>query len=462
MELLRGRDLALLLQQNGALPIEHAADYVRQAADAIACAHAQGIVHRDLKPSNLFLTQRSDGAPLVKVLDFGISKTTQNEFEAATGNLTMARSVLGTPFYMSPEQIRDAKQVDFRTDIWSLGLILHELLSGAPAFEGSTLPGVCAAIAADPPAALRLKRPDVPVELEAIVLKCLEKDATKRFQDVRELAAKLVPFCGRMVNSSLLPLAQPVLGSAQIGLDITARQESATIVVPASSGAGSAPGGDGATMPSAVLVQSGEVMVVGRTPFSPKSPQTLSAALISASPLQQETASSSAPRRSLWLVGAGLFALTALGAWALRGSSVDAPLPARSVAVAPASIAPPPAPSSASFALEIAASEPGARVYEGENLLGSTPLRMTVEPASVAQGPRTFTVRKSGFLPYTIVQGPSQKDARVLAELAAEPAATPPAGPKAKPRKAPPPPKAVSPSPSPKPANSPSDIFMQR
>ena len=201
MEQLLGQDLAYTVQRGGPLPVELAADCVRQAAEAIACAHAQGIVHRDLKPSNLFLTRRVDGTPLVKVLDFGISKTTQNAQQPITGSLTETRSVLGTPFYMSPEQIRDAKQVDFRTDIWSLGLILHELLSGSPAFEGSTLPGVCAAIAADPPAALRLKRPEVPVELEVIVLKCLEKDPARRFQTARELIGLLAPFAGRPESS---------------------------------------------------------------------------------------------------------------------------------------------------------------------------------------------------------------------------------------------------------------------
>ncbi|HEY3255496.1 MAG TPA: serine/threonine-protein kinase, partial [Polyangiaceae bacterium] len=108
MELLRGKDLARTLQEQGPLSIERACDCVRQAAEAIACAHAQGIVHRDLKPSNLFLTQRSDGTPLVKVLDFGISKTMGSELSRVTGDLTAERSVLGTPFYMSPEQVRDA------------------------------------------------------------------------------------------------------------------------------------------------------------------------------------------------------------------------------------------------------------------------------------------------------------------------------------------------------------------
>jgi serine/threonine protein kinase len=453
MELLRGKDLAQTLQQNGALPIEQAADYVRQAADAIASAHAQGIVHRDLKPSNLFLTQRSDGSALIKVLDFGISKTTQTELDPVTGNLTAARSVLGTPFYMSPEQIRDAKKVDFRTDIWSLGLILHELLTGSPAFEGGTLPGVCAAIAADPPAALRLKRPEVPVELEAIVLKCLEKDAGRRFQDVRDLAAKLAPWSGRPESGVSLPLSDKTIRSSPLTLGIAELQSNPTV---------SAPGSDAGTMASAVLTQSGERVIASAAPIPAREHETLS------EPPADPSANAVPPQpvnalRSLWGVGAGLVVLLALGAWALRGSGDAAP--AQTQAQAPSAVgaptpAPPPAPPpSANFSLQIDSTPLGARVYEGESLLGSTPLHLSIDAASVANGPRTFTLRQAGYAPYTIVQSASPKDARVLAELAVETAGTAPSSHTSKPKKAPERKWPVAP---PKVANPPSDIFMQR
>jgi len=464
MELLRGRDLAVLLQQNGALPIEHAADYVRQAAEAIACAHAQGIVHRDLKPSNLFLTQRSDGTPLIKVLDFGISKTTQGALEPVTSNLTAARSVLGTPFYMSPEQIRDAKQVDFRTDIWSLGLILHELLTGSPAFEGATLPGVCAAIAADPPAALRLKRPEVPIDLEAIVLRCLEKDPEKRFQDVRDLAAKLAQLSGRPDSNLLLPLSDKTIRSSPLTFGISELRHNPTISQVAAS--------DPGTMASARLSRSGERVAggsAGGAPLGAKEQQTLSAAPTTVpAPAQPDAGGRpSAERRSLWLVAGGLVLLCVVGAWALHGSSSVEPAPASSIfanarsaaASLPAAPAAIQAPASASFALEISANTPGAQVYEGEFLLGTAPLRLSIDSASVARAPRTFTVRKTGYLPYTIVQGPAQKDALVLAELSAAPASGLAASPRAKPK----PPAAPKIAPGkPKPASPPSDIFMQR
>jgi serine/threonine-protein kinase len=450
MELLRGRDLAVTLQHNGALPIEHAADYVRQAADAIACAHDQGIVHRDLKPSNLFLTQRSDGTPLVKVLDFGISKTTQSELDRATSNLTVARSVLGTPFYMSPEQIRDAKQVDFRTDIWSLGLILHELLSGSPAFEGTTLPGVCAAIAADPPAALRLKRPEIPVELEAIVLKCLEKDPAKRFQDTRDLAAKLVRYCGRAEISSPAPLPERSIHSTSLTVNISALRNNETVVQKVVI--------DPSTMQSAQLTGSGE-RAVPLTPLTTKDGHALSAPPASDSAGARRGAASSAPLRSLWLVGAGLIALLGLGAWALRGAGSALPVAATSSSALTPEVPPKP-PASSTFSLEIAASEAGAQVFEGERPLGATPLRLTLDNASLLVAPRTFTVRKSGYAPYTIVQGPAQADLHVLAELALEPAAASAALHSPKTKKAPPPKAATADKP--KSANPPSDIFMQR
>lgn len=467
MELLRGRDLAVVISQNGALPIEHAADYVRQAADAIASAHAQGIVHRDLKPSNLFLTQRSDGTPLIKVLDFGISKTTQTELNRVTGNLTAARSVLGTPFYMSPEQIRDAKEVDFRTDIWSLGLILHELLSGSPAFEGTTLPGVCAAIAADPPAALRLKRPEVSVELEAIVLKCLEKDPNKRFQDVRDLAAKLGPYSGRPDSSILSPLSDKTIRSSPLTLGISEMRDNPTL---------SQPGNDIGTMASARLSRSGERPVAGQTPLgsapvaAPPNLNTLSAVptTTAASPVAVTHSRSGVQSRSLWLVAVGLVLLLGIGAFTLHRSSTIEPLEPAAPAAAPIA-APKPAatPELTGFALEIAANPAGAQVLEGDRVLGSTPLRLTIDGASVAAGPRTFTVRKPGYAPYTIVQGASAKDTSVLAELTpvSEPVPAPSgtaplkSNGAARPKKAAPAPKSSDKT---APSNPPSDIFMQR
>lgn len=197
MELLEGRDLDRELQARGPLPIAEAAGYVIQACLAVAEAHAFGIVHRDLKPANLFLTRRRDGSFLVKVLDFGISKAIEPDaVGGADANLTSTAAVMGSPQYMSPEQIRSSKHVDARSDVWSLGTVLYELLTGEPAFKADNAPATLAKIVADEVPPPSRSRPDLPAGLEAVVLRCLEKNRDQRFQSVAELASALQPFAG--------------------------------------------------------------------------------------------------------------------------------------------------------------------------------------------------------------------------------------------------------------------------
>jgi serine/threonine-protein kinase len=447
MELLRGQDLARTLQQNGPLSIELSCDCIRQAAEAIGCAHARGIVHRDLKPSNLFLTERSDGSPLVKVLDFGISKTMGTELEPLTGNLTETRSVLGTPFYMSPEQVRDAKKVDARTDIWSLGLILHELLSASPAFEGTTLPSVCAAIAADPPAALRLKRPEVPVEVEAIVNKCLEKDPDRRFQSARELFDTLTPWAGRGASALPSSLSDRTIRSSSIAFEL---REGSTISLPSDTG----------TMASAVLSQSGERVVGG--------PGSAQVKIISSKvPSASTSTSGSGPALGKGkTIAASASALVGLGliiAWALAGHRA-APQAAPTASAASLPLAIPPPSRVPSFSVLIESNPALAQVFEGEALLGTTPLRLSVDPANGPQSQRTFSLRKPGYLPYTIVQGAATQDTRILAELSRAPTeAQAPSATSTRPRPDARPPHAKSVAePGAAPAEPARDIFMQR
>ncbi|MEO6577061.1 MAG: serine/threonine-protein kinase, partial [Polyangiaceae bacterium] len=146
MEHLDGSDLDALILAHGPSPIALAVDYILQAGEAIAEAHSLGIVHRDLKPANLFFTRRADGSPWIKVLDFGISKMTRRKESLRQERLTGGHAVMGSPHYMSPEQLRSTRDVDERTDIWALGTILHELLTGQPAFDGPSLSAVCAKI----------------------------------------------------------------------------------------------------------------------------------------------------------------------------------------------------------------------------------------------------------------------------------------------------------------------------
>ena len=193
MERLQGHDFEFLIETHGPLSIEQAALSVVQACEALAEAHAMGLVHRDLKPSNLFLTERPDDRWFVKVLDFGISKLSE---EHGGEGITTTADVLGTPAYMSPELIRSAKLVDARTDIWALGLILAECITGKTVYQGTTKFAILASIAADPLPKLHLDRAGAPPELEKVILRCLEKDPDRRYQTVAELARDLVPFAG--------------------------------------------------------------------------------------------------------------------------------------------------------------------------------------------------------------------------------------------------------------------------
>jgi serine/threonine-protein kinase len=194
MELLEGQDLAAMLKI-GPLPVEQAVLYILQACEGMAEVHANGIIHRDLKPGNLFVSHRPDGSPLVKVLDFGIAKSMlpMDESEKA---VTMTLVALGTPLYMSPEQVRCSKYVDVRTDVWSLGAILYELLAGRPAFGGNTVANITAQVLEASPEPLVSLRRDVSPELDRVVRKTLSKRPELRFHDMASLAHALAPFGG--------------------------------------------------------------------------------------------------------------------------------------------------------------------------------------------------------------------------------------------------------------------------
>ncbi|HEY8078394.1 MAG TPA: serine/threonine-protein kinase, partial [Labilithrix sp.] len=187
MEFLQGHDLDQEIQRRGKLPAEEAVDYVLQTCAAMNEAHGLGIVHRDLKPSNLFLAWDGPDARIVKVLDFGISKVAGD----GDGKLTGAETVMGTAMYMSPEQVKSAGNVDQRTDIWALGVVLYELLSGRPPFQGTTTQ-LAAQIVTE-------RAPDVRVhavvsaELAQVVNRALEMHPRDRFQNVRDFVVALTP-----------------------------------------------------------------------------------------------------------------------------------------------------------------------------------------------------------------------------------------------------------------------------
>lgn len=211
MEHLEGEDLGTHLNRLGRLGHEEAVMYLLEVCEAVAEAHALGIVHRDLKPENLFLTTRADGEDIVKVLDFGVSKHLSAD---PGGRLTNPRKVVGSPDYMAPEQMRANAENDVRADIWSLGAVLFELLTGLRPFEAETLAAVCARVLHEQPVPPRSIIEEIPEGLDAVVLCCLRKDPDARYQTVADLARALEPF-GSPRSADLADRVQRVARVAQ-------------------------------------------------------------------------------------------------------------------------------------------------------------------------------------------------------------------------------------------------------
>ena len=196
MEYLQGEDLGAVLRRRSPLRVAEAVDYILQAVEGIAEAHANGIIHRDLKPENLFLHKRNDGSPIVKVLDFGISKFAKGGGSTSTGD------IMGSPAYMAPEQMESSTNVDQRADLWSLGVVLYRMVAGKAPFHGDTLPLLCMHVVNDDPEPMSAIRGDLPDGFEAVVMKCLQKEPVDRYRDVGELAQALAPFGPKNATTS--------------------------------------------------------------------------------------------------------------------------------------------------------------------------------------------------------------------------------------------------------------------
>ncbi|AUX30706.1 MULTISPECIES: serine/threonine-protein kinase [Sorangium] len=216
MEHLSGIDLEALVETRGPLPVEQAVSYVIEACDALAEAHALGIVHRDLKPGNLFLASRADGSTLIKVLDFGISKASEAGALGLNAKLTTSSVVLGSPRYMSPEHIRNTRTVDARSDIWALGMTLYQLLTGRLPFENDAVSALFVSIVTDPPVPPRAHRPEIPVELEYILLMCLEKNPAHRPQTVAELVSLLEPLASERARLTAARILRRAMGNETV------------------------------------------------------------------------------------------------------------------------------------------------------------------------------------------------------------------------------------------------------
>jgi len=211
MELLEGENLETRLEREngGGIPVQDACDYMMQALTALGHAHAAGIVHRDIKPPNLFICKDADGQELVKVLDFGISKS---HHSARRDKVLTGQSVLGSPAYMSPEQLRNASNIDARADLWSVGTVLYELLTGKLPFDAESVGEIFAAILEKDPVDPREVRGDLPEGLAEVLLMALRRDRDERFLTAIEFAQALAPFTSERFRET--PVALERLFSA--------------------------------------------------------------------------------------------------------------------------------------------------------------------------------------------------------------------------------------------------------
>jgi serine/threonine protein kinase len=195
MEYLEGATLDQRLAGNQRLPLEQACDLALQIAEGLAAAHAMGVIHRDIKPANLYLTKGPDGEELLKIVDFGVSKILDPDGPEGQ-KLTRTQASIGSPLYMSPEQMRSARTADFRADQWSLGGVLYRMATGHLPFDAKSLPRLCVQVLEGDFVPVTSRCPELSPGFAAAVERCFRVEPAGRYADVAELAAALVPFAG--------------------------------------------------------------------------------------------------------------------------------------------------------------------------------------------------------------------------------------------------------------------------
>ena len=236
LEYLEGCDLADELSRRSRLPAAEAIGYVLEACEALAEAHAAGIIHRDLKPANLFLARRPNGSRCLKLLDFGVSKSL-SESSVESFSLTKTSSIIGSPIYMSPEQLNSAKDVDVRTDIWALGALTYELIAGRPPFYGETIPQLVSQVLHTEPTPFAELGITVPGGLEAVLRvrsQAARDRATARSASSRPAIAPYAPPDSISVSRILRirPAAEGRDRAARDGADGPPRRQPTAVVGP--------------------------------------------------------------------------------------------------------------------------------------------------------------------------------------------------------------------------------------
>ena len=193
LEYLAGHDLSHEIENKGPMPIARLVHVCVQVCEALGAAHEKGIVHRDLKPENVFLIARGGDPDFVKVLDFGISKF-KDSGEGANHSMTRTGMAMGTPYYMAPEQAHGHRDLDHRVDLYALGVMMFRALTGTLPFDDESYPMLVVKICTQPPPSVRQFRPDVPPQLEAVVMRLLAKDKNARYPDCASVRAELMQF----------------------------------------------------------------------------------------------------------------------------------------------------------------------------------------------------------------------------------------------------------------------------
>jgi serine/threonine protein kinase len=398
MEYLSGETLARRISEQVSLTTKDTVRIARQIARGLTEAHAHGVIHRDLKPSNVMLIPGRDGEEMVKIVDFGIVKIVGDESQEKE-DLTQEGSFIGSPKYMAPEQITRGGKIDARTDVYSFGVILYQCLTGTVPFDGASSIQTLMAHLNQAPQPIRERAPsvDAPPWLDELVMTCMAKEPEKRVQTMDAVAKTLAEAEAAMTSNRLMAAmslrsSSPSLSGIGDQIPVTSRSQPAI------------------RSPSGITTQ-GTISSVRPQPEETEKTRT--------SPGVKKEGE----KKRSFLVPALVAAALVGGVGAFFGLRQREP-PAEAAHVAPPIAPAAPTPAVVThFAIRIESVPTGADVREGDRVLGTTPLELSVDNDSVRSAPRTFLLAKDGFAPYPVVQGPSESGVHVLAQLAPVPAA---------------------------------------